>query len=127
MNLFIKISNIYKEYISNLYEYFLRINMNEYMIGNNSRQWIKNKIIQKENFESNLSIITGNYLDNVDIIKNEYKELQTQTDLNNNSLTLCNASYFLEKILLNENIQDHINYTKRENYNSVDNISKKFT
>ena len=171
-----KNSKIYKEYLSNLYEYLLRINMNEYMVGDNSQQWIskskfikliesgainfydimnvKNfgnnititqkqygifkdimysikdinkKITQKENIESNLSIITGNYLDNVDTIKDEYKELQTQTDLNNNSFTLANASYFLDKPLLNESIQGHINYTRRENYNSVDNISKNFT
>jgi hypothetical protein len=54
----------------------------------NSIKTMRKKIIQKENVESNLSIITNNYLDNIKIFKDEYyeyKKMQEENDFKNNN------------------------------------------
>ena len=137
---------IYKDNISNLYDYLLQINMKANGGGDNNQQWIskssfinliennainfydimnvknfgnnisitqnqlgelknimysiknmRKKVLQKENVESNLSLITDNYLDNIYLFKDEYKEMKTQNELVNNSFSLYNTSSFLDK------------------------------
>ena len=167
---------MYKEYISNLYDYLLRINVKEYVDEYNSQQWIsrskfikliesgtinfydimniknfgniikinqkqygifkdimysikdiKKKIIQKENIESNLSIITGNYLDNIGLIKDEYKEMKIQNDINNNSFSVYNNIISnSDKPLLNESMQINLSLNK-ENNNKYEDIQKNIT
>lgn len=126
---------IYKEYISNLYDHLVHINMKAVGSHDNSLQWISKscfmnliendsinfyeimnakyfsnnisitqnqyetikdimnsikamtkKITQKENIETKLSIITDNYLDNINNIKDEYKQIQNEF---NNSMNYC--------------------------------------
>ena len=73
---------------------------------------MKKKIIQRENIESNLSIITDNYLDNIDIIKDEYKEIQSQSEINSNSFSLYNNSgIFFDKFKINQNSFEQIKCT----------------
>ena len=156
--------SIYKENISNLYDYLLQINMKANGGGDNNQQWIsksgfirliesdainfydimniknignnifitqnqygtlknimysiktlRKKVIQKENIESNLSLVTDNYLDNIGLFKDEYKEMKTQNDLVNNSFSLYNTSSFLDKSKLN------INNSEQFNLNNISN------
>ena len=158
--------SIYKENISNLYDYLLQINMKAIGAPDNNQQWIsktsfinliesdainfydimntknygnnvsitqnqfaelknimysiktmRKKVTQKENIESNLSLITDNYLDNIDIFKDEYKEMKIQNELVNNSFSLYNASSFLDKSKINSNNSDQFNL-------NLNNISK---
>ena len=86
---------------------------------------MKKKIIQRENIESNLSIITDNYLDNIDIIKDEYKEMQSQSEINSNSFSLYNNSgIFFDKFKINQNSFEQINYiNKNYTFNEIKNFN----
>ena len=89
---------------------------------------MKKKIMQKENIESNLSIITDNYLDNIDVMKNEYKEMQTQNEIINNSFSLYNASSFMDKSKIYQNSYEQINFnniSKIISYNKINNFQTK--
>ena len=158
--------SIYKENISNLYDYLLQINMKANEGGDNNQQWIsksrfikliesgainfydimniknfgnnisitpnqygalknimysiksmRKKVIQKENIESNLSLLTDNYLDNIGIFKDEYKEMKNKNELINNSFSLNNTSSFFEKSKINLNNSEQFNL-------NLNNISK---
>lgn len=165
---------IYKEYIANLYDHLLQINMKAVGCEDNNQQWIskssfmrliennainfyeimntknfennitmtqdqygvikdimysikamRKKITQKQNIETKLSIITDNYLENINSIKDEYKEIQIQSEIINNSLSLGNSS-LIDKQMINESISEIFNYSKNKN-NQDNNILKNFT
>ena len=107
------------------------ITQKQYNILNDIMHSIKEmrkKIMQKENIESNLSIITDNYLDNIDIIKNEYKEMHIQNEIINNSFSLNNASSFMDKSRIYQNSSDQINFnniSKIVPHNKINNFQTK--
>ena len=70
---------------------------------------MRKKVIQKENIESNLSLIIDNYLDNIYLFKDEYKEMQTQNELVNDSFSLYNKSSFFDKSKINLNNYEQFN------------------
>lgn len=88
---------------------------------------MRKKITQKQNIETKLSIITDNYLDNINSIKDEYKEIQIQNEINNNSLSLGNNSSLIDKQMINESISEIFNYSKNKNNQDNNNILKNFT
>ena len=87
---------------------------------------MKKKIIQRENIESNFSIVTDNYLDNINIIKEEYKEMKSQNDFNNNSFNLYNSGIIFDKLKSNQNIFENVNFnniSKTNNFNKINNFN----
>ena len=158
-----KNSIMYKEYISNLYDYLINVDVKEekknnqfltktkfikiiendyinfYDIFNekkfeneisitkrqykifqdimNSIQAMKEKITQKENIESNLSIITNNYLDTINLRKDEFKEIEIEKNLKYSSKR--------DSCLINENIKASIynNIIKKYSINKIDNLN----
>ena len=154
-----KNSFTYKEYISNLYDYIIKINkeknkqiltktkfikliennfFNFYDIINekfeknilmtkkqynilkdimNSIKSIRKKIKQKEKIESNLSIITNNYLYDIKLKKDEYKEMKIENNIKN--LNKRNSCFINEnnKANLFNNIIKNYSINKMENLN----------
>ena len=85
---------------------------------------MKKKIIQRENIESNFTIVTDNYLDNINIIKEEYKEMQK--DFNNNSFNLYNSGIIFDKLKSNQNIFENVNFnniSKTNTFNKINNFN----
>ena len=87
---------------------------------------MKKTIIQRENIESNFTIVTDNYLDNINIIKEEYKEMQNQKDFNNNSFNLYNSGIIFDKLKSNQNIFENVNFnniSKTNTFNKINNFN----
>ena len=88
---------------------------------------MKKKITQKENIESNLSIITDNYLDNINLIKDEYKEIQNQNEFINNSFSLYNSGMVFDKLKASHNVFNQVNFdnaSKNNNFNKINHFNK---
>ena len=83
---------------------------------------MRQKITQKENIETKLSIITDNYLDKINNIKDEYKKIKTDI---NNSMNFCHNYNCTDIQTINDNSLDTFNNHKNKGDN--ESISKQFT
>ena len=129
--------NIFMDLIEkNKINFFDIMNYDKIPVSNNNKTDINqemlfsiktliNKIKQKENIETNLTIATDNYLDNIELMNEDYKQ-----QIDNNSINLSNISSCLDNnnnnINKKTNLGNQINNIKFDNLPNNNNMNKSF-